>query len=541
VAETAGLLILEAAGVGGLPGIAGLGTIAGTTIGGLSIATVVGSAAILGATIGLQYALRPGLPKPEDGAQAVKQAIPPRIRGYGINRLAGYYMLFEAAGSPPATSYDVMAFHSGRIGAITQLYLNDDPITVTSLGSLNAGVAQTVAGTYGDGRYGGGRIQLQAALGASSQAASTLITGDPGVSALWTSAHHGNGIAWIAMTCGGAGTVDQQTKIFPHGLPLLSLVAQCSPVWDPRDPAQLLADPSTWRVSYNPVIQLIDYLTRTDGGMGLSYATIIAPNIAAWITEANYCDQAVATASGSEPRYQSSGWFQFDNKPEDVIGALLSTCDGWLAESGDGTLSIFVGVYRAPTDPPLTEKHIFGFALNYGQADEQVVNQLEISFTDPTNKYVEVQTDSWRDEESIALTGVVRSQPLDLKWVQSYSQARRLAGRAMQRLNPLMSGSFTTSLYGLRYLGKRWIPIQYPFVSGLQNAVVEIQNADVDIIGGLITWDFNLVETDQIEAYNPATDEGSIPIVPPGLPRPTAGLTFSLASNSQYLALLEDI
>jgi hypothetical protein len=50
--------------------------------------------------------------------------------------------------------------------------------------------------------------------------------------------------------------------------------------------------------------------------------------------------------------------------------------------------------------------------------------------------------------------------------VQSNSQARRLADRAMQRLNPQLTGSFTTSLYGLRYLGRRWVPVSYPYVSG---------------------------------------------------------------------------
>lgn len=211
---------------------------------------------------------------------------------------------------------------------------------------------------------------------------------------------------------------------------------------------------------------------------------------------------------------------------------------GWL-KSGDGALSITVGVYRTPTDPPLTEKHIFGFALNYGQADEQTVNEIDISFTDPAFKYASNQPEPWRDEAAISLTGVLRSQSLDLKWVQSWQQARRLAGRAMQRLNPAMTGSFTTSLYGLRYLGKRWVPIQYPFVSGLQNNVVEIQSAQVDLMAGNIVWNFNLIDTGSIEAYTPAGADAA-PSAPPSLPIGPR-LNFSLVIDSQYLALLEDI
>ena len=481
---------------------------------GVSGITAIGSAALIGTAIGLQYALgRPGLPKPEDGSQALKQAIPPRIRGYGTNRLAGYYMLYEAGGPAPASSYDVIAFHSGRVSQVAALLLNDDVVT-PDVSIAHGGIA-TILGTYADERYSHNAIHIDVKIGNPGQTASTLLTADPLINGVWNAGFVGNGIAYCAMVCNGSADVSLFSRVYPRGKPELSVIAQCSPCWDPRDPAQDRLTESTWLVSFNPIVQLIDYLTRVDGGMGLDYDIIIAPNLAAWITEANLCDEMVATVSGTEKRYESSGWFQFDNKPEDVIGGILSTCDGWLAESGDGTLSITVGVYRTPTDDPITEKHIFGFALNYGQADEQMVNQLEISFTDPASKYVSVQTDPWRDEDSISLTGIVRSQPIDLKWVQSNSQARRLADRAMQRLNPLMTGSFTTSLHELRFLGKRWVPVQYPFVSGLQDCVVEIQSAEVDLLAGRIIWDFIRIAPDSIEAYFPPTDEGATPVVPP--------------------------
>jgi len=540
-----GFLLAPFAGtLAGIGGIAGLGTAAGTTIAGVSLAEVVGSAAILGATIGLQYALapaKPTLPTPESGSQAVKQAFPSRIKAYGTNRLSGAFMAFEAVGAAPANSYDVMAFHSGRIGSVAGFFLHDDVVRTVS--DISLGGFSEVIADYADGRYGP-NVVLEVALGTTTQAASVLLTSDPLIG-WWTSAHQGKGIAWVAMKCYGASTVPLFTQRFPHQLPTLSVVANCSVIWDPRDPSQSRFNEATWQVRLNPVIQLIDYLTASEAGPGLDYDTVIAPNLAAWMVEANLCDELVATATGTEPRYQSSGWFNYDNKPEDVIGGILSTCDGWMAESGDGTLSLTVGVYREPTDPPLTEKHIMGFALNYGQANEQTVNQLDISFTDPNQKYVSVQTEPWKDEESISISGVI-NQPIDLKWVQSNSQARRLADRAMMRLNPAMTGSFTTSLYGMRYLGKRWVPLHYPFVSGLQNCVVEIQSADVDLMAGRIVWEFIRIG-DDIEAYDPATDQGTTPIVPPPIVTPvcpqaaaflarTSGLN-SVHTNA-YVALI---
>lgn len=513
MAETVGALILSAVGATEIAGIAGLGTIATTTIAGVSLATVVGTAAIIGVSIGLQYALNnPKTPRPEDGSQPVRQGIAPRVMGYGRNRLAGNYMLFEAF-SPPSTSCDVLAFHSGRVASIVSMYLHDDPVVLNA--DLNTGVPTTVSGTWSDGRYDG-VIQVEARKGLVGESALSAMVSNPDSG--WTAQHVGNGIAHLGMICTAPSTVPNFTKRFPRQLPLPSLVVDCAPVWDPRDEAQSREDEDSWQISYNPVLQLIDYLTRSDGGMGLDYETVIAPKLAELMVEADLCDELVEKADASfEPRYQSSGWFQFDNAPENIIGEILSTCDGWLAESGEGALTLTVGVYREPEDPPLTERHIFGFSLNYGGTDEDLINQLDISFTDPASKYVSVQPDPWRDEESISLVGRVKAKPLDLKWVQSHSQARRLADRAMQRLNASMDGSFTTTLYGLRYLGKRWIPIQYPFVSGLQDCVVEIQDAEVDLLAGRISWQFIRIAPDAIEAYEPDTDEGEVPTVPPPL------------------------
>lgn len=532
MAEVVGLLVLEAVGVSA---VAASFTIGST---GISLATVVGTAVIIGASVGLQYALqtRPETPSPEDGSIPLKQSIPPRIRAYGVNKVAGYFMLYEVGGEPPAASFDVMALHSGRISSFRAFYLSDDPI-VLSTDISHGGNAQVVE-TYGDGRYGGPFLSVETRIGAPGEDALDLFISDGRINHIWTGDHIGRGIAYAGLLCEGVADVQLHTKIYPRGLPALSCVIDGAVCWDPRDLTQSRGDPLTWKFSINPVVQLIDYLTNSDGGMGLDLDVILPPDtLDAWMIEADLCDALVPTDDGpDEARYRSDGWFYYDNKPEDVIGGLLSTCDGWLAEAGDGTLSLTVGVYRAPEMPPLTERHIFGFNLAYGVADEQMVNQLEINYTSPAQKYVSVQADPWRDEASISESGIVRTQTLDLKWVQSLGQARRLGDRALQRLNPLMTGSFITTLYGLRYLGQRWVPLQYPFVSGLQDCVVEIQDAEVDLANGRITWQFIRIEPDAIEAYDPAADQGGVPVTPP----PAEAVTFPMMREDGAVYARED-
>lgn len=514
--EVVGLLILSE--VGATASVTGFGTaaltleIAGSSVG---VAGLVGAAALGAAALGLTYALnRPSVPKPGDGSAPLKQAIPPRIKGFGINRLGGYYMLYEANGSAPATSYDVLAMHSGKVDSFQHFYLNDD--NVFTAADISHGGNSTITAGFTDNRYNGGALKIETRLGNASQSAAAIMISDPVINAWWTSAHRGDGIAWVALVCGGSSDPAVFSRTFPKGHPELSALVLCSPVWDPRDGAQSRTNRATWVFKRNPVLHLIDYLLATDGGMGLDVDQILPPAVLAqWMAEADICDALVLRADGStESRYQCDGWYKFDNNPEDVIGQILSTCDGWMADNGDGSQALTVGFYRAPSDPAIRARHITGFSLQYGQADEDLVNVLNVSFTDPNQKYVEVELGDLRDEDSIAETGVARAKQLSLSWVQSYSQAGRMAHRALQRGNPAISGTFTTSLYGLRYLGHRWVGLQYPYIAGLEDCVIEIQGAETDVINGAITWTFSLVDTATIESYVAATDEMPPPVVP---------------------------
>lgn len=486
-----GLLLLGGLDAAGVEGAAAFGA---ATFLGVSGATAVGGAAILGATIGLQYALNnPSPPAPENGAIPLKQAIPPRIRGYWINRLSGYYVLFVAAGG---NSQDMIAFHSGRIDDVLQIYLHDQAVTVTP-----APTDGTITTVIAGGTVFAGPIEIQIFYGTDTQDTGTGLLNSSSTGGVWTSDFHGRGIACLAMFCTRADNPTDFTKIYPRGLPLPSVVARCSPIWDPRDGSQSRANPLTWRASPNPVLQLIDYLTLADGGMGEDINDILPPAVLAqWMVEADLCDDVVDAAAS---RYQCAFWYQFDNSPDQIIAKMLAACDGWLAEAGDGTLTLTVGVYREPTDPPITGDQIIGWSVQYGIADENVVNEIDVTFTDPNLGYVSSQSGSLRDEVSISQTGIVRAKSLDLTSVQDGTQAARLAERAILSANPAMTGTLVTTLYGLRYLGKRWVGVQFPIIKGLEDCVVEIQDqAQVDLLAGTVTFNWNLIDSAALSAID---------------------------------------
>jgi hypothetical protein len=471
----------------------------------VTLSTIVGYAVITGVMIGLQFLLpKPEMPKQEDGSQAIRQSIPPRNGAYGRVRLAGAYMLYEVN---EGTSYDVLAVVSGKIGGFVGYYLHEDSVELDENGIVQE---------FEDERYGDDLIQIKTRIGEPVETAYTELT-EVLPAEIWNEDYRGDGIASVMLRCHSPQTEDIQ-KRYPQGLPEPSFVLDGYPIWDPRatSPVQSRDDPDTWQVSTNPVLQLIDYLTHPDHGMGLDYHAIIEPVLDQLMEEADLCDELVPRKLGMEPRYESAGWFTFDTKPESVIGAILATCDGWMAENGDGTLSLFVGAYRAPTDArhTLTAKHILAFDFSFGVADEERVNEIAISFTSPEHRFKDTQLEPWRDEDDISESGIIRSRGLVLGWVQSHPQARRLAKRAMARFQAAIQGNFTTDLCGIAIMGRRWVRVQYPYISGMEDVVVEIQRADVDLMEGRVTFEFATIDPDTIDDWDPETEEGDPPPVP---------------------------
>jgi hypothetical protein len=262
------------------------------------------------------------------------------------------------------------------------------------------------------------------------------------------------------------------------------------------------------------VLQIIDLLTSTDHGLGLDWATAIEPGLAALMVQANACDEGIPLKfGGTEPRYESSGFAYLSTDPAEILQAILLTCDGWLAEGPNGAMVMWVGKYIAPT-VTFTDSHILGYTIDHGVADEEAVNEIQFEYTPTANDYREAAGTPWRDEADIAERGRVRSQRLPLTWCQSHTQARRLAKRSMARYLARLRGSMTVSLYGLKALGQRWVAIQSEDIADLTNAVVEISRLRIDLARATCTFEWRLVNPNEIDAWNPTTEEAVLPAFP---------------------------
>jgi hypothetical protein len=477
----------------------------------LAVGAVVTSVVTVGLGLGIStlasLAFAPGVPKPPAIQNPIKQSVPPRRSGYGRAKLSGFYMCFEAANQ---TSYDALAVHDGEVDGWETYYLNDDVVTLTGGGGvISPDGKKYTYGTPGD------RVLFQTTTGQATETANTaLVAGLPGV---WTSDHRGDGVASIYLICKQSKPSLQQ-QVFPNGLPQPAVAGRLLKVFDPRDPDQDPAVPATWRWNENGVTQLADYLVSDAHGMGLGYARRIAPALDIWKAEADVCVEAVALAAGgTEARYRSGGVFDHTTAPADVINQMLLSFDGWLSQRGDGSIIVRAGHYTEPT-VTLTDDHIVGYSLQHFQIDESAVNELTVSFTNPATGFNTDDAGVWQNADDITARGRIRSQPLDLLWVPSASQARRLAKRQMARYVAELRGTLRTNLFGMNALGERYLRVQVSENDSLNDVVIEVLKVEIDLASLTLSIDFVAANPD-IDAWSTTeeVDGGEIN------PRPAGG------------------
>lgn len=488
--------------------VVAVGNAAGLSSGAIhALAGFTANAIIVGgpilASVGLSLAAAPEIPKPGSFATSYRSGVSPRVSAYGRNRLSGPLMLYEAT---KGIAYDVVAFHDGEVEAIETLWLNDDIVTIDVNDYVDIGA---------DGRYGTDRVKFFTRLGLPTETSYSTETGfnantwtDLG-SGVWEADHRGDGVASFCVLSRSVEKADMPT-IYPNGTPQGAVTARCLRTYDWRVSGNDPDDADTWSCSFNSIVQLADFLTNEDHGMGFSFDERILPSIAEWTEASDVCDEAVTLkAGGTEPRYQSHGPFQHTSSPVDVITRLLDACDGWLSHKGDGTFTVKAGAYYEP-DVTITDDHIVDYSVQRFVEDEQAVNVLVISFTSPDHDFQDVETDPWRDEDDITARGVERVQNLSLPWVQNNGQARRLAKRRMSRLGATVRGSVTTDLYGIKGLGERYLRLQCSEIDVLSDIVVEVVSAEVDLAAMRVMFTWVLAD-ENIDAWNPATEEGDGP------------------------------
>eukprot|EP00913_Durusdinium_trenchii_P008088 g7585.t1 len=479
----------------------GTATIGATSITVASVASAIATTAL---TIGLQAALAPKPPKPEKGKFPLQQAIPFRIWGVGRNRTAGAFMLWESSPSETAL-YAVQALRAHRIKSINRFWLHDDEVTRDADGYVVA---------LGK-RYASSSVRIQYRLGLPIETAYEMAVDMFGSLGLWTNNHRGDGQASTFLWASAAKAKDQ-AKRFPYGIPMLSVESDDAACWDPRDPDQDPEDPDTWTWTQNTALHIIWWLCFSEFGFRLDYNKAILPVLDMWIEEADICDEDIPNAGGgTHKRYQSNLWDTTENDPKAALNALLAACDGHLVNRGDGARILTVGKFRESRCATLTDRDIIGHRIDYDVLPEDEINRLVPTFTYAETGYTTTDTDYFEDTDAQLKAGRVLATDMDLVAVQDWRQARFVAIREWRRLRQKVRGQLDVRLSGINSIYARWVRMETPIrLPRLNGKLVENRRSILAITKGGFTMDI-VQHPSNIDAWNPSTDEGQQPPVPP--------------------------
>ncbi len=468
------------------------------------LATAASAIATTAISIGINALMQPNAPtppKPEDGKIPLQQSRPYRQWIVGRARVAGAYMLFEAVRNKLCT---VQAIAGHRIRGINRFFLHDDEVT------LSANYVEGLA----DGRYGGNVIWMDYRYGANPETAYGNIVSAIDDSTVWSLSHRGDGQASVAMVAASV-KAEKQLTVFPYGAPRPSFEVDGAYVYDPRDSGQSVSDESTWVWSKNAALVMLWHQCFNEFGHKRDFARAILPVIDIWKEEADICDENVPTAAGGyEKRYEVGGFDTAENNPKVATNAILAACDGWLCERGDGALLFRVGKFREALVETLDDEDIVGYQLQHDVLPEDEINRLVPKFTYPETNYATSETDYFDDAARQVSAGRILSQDASYMWCQQWRQARRLGRRDWLRIQERKKGTINVRLSGINAIYARWVRLNSPLsMPSLDGSIIENRRSIISITSGGFSMDF-VKHPENIDAWDPFTDEGVQPIVP---------------------------
>jgi len=464
------------------------------------VATIAANVIVAAATTAITSLLfKPSVPKPDASERELKSPTPPRIYVLGKRRVFGSSMLF--VNTTDSETVDVWAYCEGPIHAVAQVYLNDDPVTIT------AGSVQPLP----DESYAGNKVLAGYNLGAFTETAhAPVVARVPD----WTVNHRGDRIV-SGYLVKQAVKADEFLEVYPQGDGVtMSLVVEGRLCHDPRNPGSNPLDPATWSYTDNAALHLLWYFMTY---RSFDYATRIAPRLSMWISAADDCDVAMPLKDGgTEPKYRGCVMFSAEVEPKDIEEQFRQCFDGWTGRDENGCVLVYSGKVTAPTFS-VGPGMILDYEVQSFVESENTLNEIIVRHVSEPHDFNMVEPTPWRDDGDILDRGMIVSATAEYQ-VPSHTQARRLAKRQLARANAFNRGKVMLNHLGREAANHRFVALKIVEAGAtFFDGIVEIISAERDYETSGVTLDWISVDVNT-DDWNPATEDGE--------PAPTATKTY---------------
>ncbi|APX88639.1 hypothetical protein BV394_01925 [Brevirhabdus pacifica] len=274
----------------------------------------------------------------------------------------------------------------------------------------------------------------------------------------------GVGVCYTVIRCKAAppehrGKVYRWRGAIGIGEPSVTIVANFNRMYDPRNGAHDIDDPTTWTAGDgNPAIAWAWFRTSSRG-RNRPMTEINWTKVAA---EADKCDATVLDRSGNSiPRYRCGVAFP-DNKPRHECEAeILMTADAFVVYDSEGKAWPRVGVYEAPTLTFSAARDIMSAETEVVDDGEAAVDGVIVNYISPDHDYTKQPAAPWQNTNYYDGVSEPNYRTLDILGCQNHNQAVRLAKAIGLRSAASKRIGVGTTVKGILAKGERTIDLDY--------------------------------------------------------------------------------
>ncbi|MGB2426378.1 MAG: phage tail tip fiber protein [Alteromonas sp.] len=360
----------------------------------------------------------------------VKSATEPQKIIYGEALVSGPISFIGLGGANNSDLYQTIVLAGHKVSAITDVYFDDFIITNTQINSGNTAGGAVNAGAF-NAQDGVDIVTINKYLGAASQTADAMFVAQFGN---YTSAHRGDGIAYLAMKW---VLNEDSSKVWDKYAPgNVKALVKGKEVYDPRLEVANggTAGASPTNSSYiaysdNPALCVADYLTDTNAGMKVPSNKI---DWAAIIVAADGCDVSVTVPGGTEKRFTCNGVVFATDSHRKNINKILSSMNGTLVYS-NGIYVVSAGIYQAPTESLNEDDLIGSISVKTSIDRSERVNTIKGLFLDPAQGHKMVEFPKVQLADALARdNNEVMDKEVQFAMTNSSYMAQRLANKIIQ-------------------------------------------------------------------------------------------------------------
>jgi len=468
-----GLLSVGAAGI--LPAMSA-GLLGSIVLG----AGVVGAQFLAGAFFG------PRAPKIDPGEfkSTFETGNSSEIRAIGRVRVGG---LKAFGNTNNLDRWRVICHTKGPIAAVEEHYIGGREVTVDPGGMVTSPPWA---------KKGGAWIYIKNKVGSGNETAWTELKA--AFPTLWTDDHRVRGIAQSLLQYISPGIEDEKfLKLYQGGEPSYERVQRSELIYDPRDPAQNVDIPATWKYSDNGILGATHILR--------SYPSLKSSDIDWVVTaqEATRAGQQTAAYGGFQHRARAWGLWPSERERGDVMDQVLKSIGAEIIQTDNTKFAVRLVDDQREPEMAITARDIIDLQWKSGPDSVERPNVCRIKYYSPERNYelAEIPLSKtpnapgaeplpWaRYQDEIDRVGE-QYFDVELPFCPSAAQAQRI-GRRLFALLRADVGVVTTNFSGLAAWGKSVISLELPDLEETVTAAIgtpRVNDGDGTVEIPFVVW-----------------------------------------------------